>query len=66
MDNVGHDSRVQAKGRKTGDEFKQRVQGFEKARSNYDGYTAGSQKQSNLASAFDRPVEARAAPQAQH
>ena len=55
MDNLGHDSRVTAKGRKTYNEFKQRVQGFEPQRANYDGYNARSQKQSNLGSALDRP-----------
>jgi len=40
MDNFGHDSRVTAKGRKTDGEFKQRVQGFEPTRANYDGYNA--------------------------
>lgn len=55
IDNVGHNSKVQARGRKTDDEFKQRVQGQEKTRANYDGYNAKGQKQSNLSSAFDRP-----------
>ena len=53
MDNVGHNSRVQAKGRKTDAEFKQRVQGFEPVRRDYEGYNASSAKQSNLSSAFD-------------
>ena len=50
MDNVGHQNRVQAKGRKTDAEFKQRVQGFEPMRKDYEGYNAGGAKQSNLAS----------------
>jgi|Transcript_15866 hypothetical protein len=40
IDNVGHDSRVRAKGRKTDDEFKQRVGGFEPVRRDYEGYNA--------------------------
>ena len=44
LDNAGHDHRVKAGGRKTGDEFKQRVQGFEPVRRDYEGYNAGSQK----------------------
>ena len=50
MDNVGHNSRVQAKGRKTDAEFKQRVGGFEPVRRDYEGYNASNQKQSNLSS----------------
>ena len=54
LDNVGHDARVKAKGRKTDAEFKQRVQGFEPQRRDYEGYNAATQKRSNLASsAFD-------------
>lgn len=48
LDNVGHNSRVQAKGRKTDDEFKQRVQGFEKSKASYEGYNANAQMHSNL------------------
>ena len=62
LDNAGHDHRVRPGGRKTGDEFKQRVQGFEPVRKDYEGYNAGGQKQNNLASsAFDNPRPATAA-----
>ena len=44
LDNAGHDHRVRPGGRKTGDEFKQRVQGFEPVRKDYEGYNAGNQK----------------------
>ena len=44
LDNVGHDARVTAKGRKTDAEFKQRVQGFEPVRRDYEGYNARDQK----------------------
>ena len=54
MDNVGHNNKVVARGRKTDNEFKQRVQGFEPMRRDYEGYNAGNAKQSNLSSAFDR------------
>ena len=40
MDNAGHSHTAQPKGRKTDAEFKQRVQGFEPTRRNYDGYNA--------------------------
>ena len=53
---MGHNSKVQAKGRRTDGEFKQRVQGFEPVRKNYDGYNANSQLHANLASSgFDAP-----------
>ena len=61
IDNVGHDSRVQAKGRKTDNEFKQRVQGFEPHRRDQEGYDARAKKQGNMASSFfDAPRPATA------
>lgn len=44
MDNIGHQHAVQAKGRRTDNEFKQRVQGFEPQRKCYDDYNAQNQK----------------------
>jgi len=56
MNNWGHDSSVTAKGRKCDDAFQHTVSGQTKLRSDYDGYNHKSQKQSNLASALDKPV----------
>jgi len=50
MNNAGHDSRVQARGRRTDDEFKARVNKQEPVKRDYEGYNAYSAKQSNLAS----------------
>lgn len=61
IDNFGHGSKAVAKGRKTDAEFKQGVRGFEPVKRDYEGYNAHSQKQSNLASALDKPRPATAA-----
>ena len=66
MDNLGHDSKSVAKGRKTDDAFKAGAKGFEPVKKDYTGYNAGNAKRSNLASAMDntsysgasRPVSA--------
>ena len=65
IDNIGINARPEPKGLKADGELKQRFQGFEKVRSNYDGYSAGGAKQANLASSFDvqREAPARSQPQ---
>ena len=57
MNNWQHDSSVTAKGRKCDEDFAHTVSGQTKLRSDYTGYNAKSQKQGNLTSALDKPVE---------
>ena len=56
-DNFGRDVNPRAVGKKLHEDFQHTNIGMEKLRGDYTGYDHRSQKQSNLTSALDTPVE---------
>lgn len=62
MDNVGHQNKSVAKGRRTDDVLKAGSKGFEPVKKDYTGYNANNAKMSNLSSALDsssRPISSK-------